>query len=815
VEQRYRAVLSVLILLGEMASAQNIFTVAGIPYSHRDDVDGQPALSAPLGPVYGLLIDNVTGRLLFDDQLLVLRMEPDGTLLTLAGSGIFGLGVASLPPLSAGSALASALRASVWRGMAQDSAGALYLSDAGIGRVYKVTPDGTVSIFAGGGTLPPGFQSDGGLATSASLFSPRGLVFDSKGNLDIAEATCDCLRRVTPGGIISTVYTLPPSPVLGRFVDIEGLAIDAQDNLYFTEWFGHQVVKVAADGSGATTLAGTGAPGFSGDGGPAIAAQLNGPSGVTLDSSGNIYIADTTNNRVRKITSDGTIHTIAGSSSKCGFSGDHGPAVVAQLCEPAGILFDPSGNLLIADYGNNRVRKMTSDGMIATVAGGGQTDPAFVFPPRSSDGVPEIHAAFGLVGGAAFDSAGNLYVSDTFASNIRKIAADGTVSTFAGTGQQLSSGDGGSAIQAGIQSPGPISFGPDGALYVLTGDKVRKITPDGIIHLVAGNGIPTSLATAAQGDGGPAVNATLNEPGGVAFDRQGNIYIADSTNARVRKVDKNGIITTVAGPAQPGVDYFNAVAVDPKGNLYVAWTHAPPGGISATVNRVNADGSLTRVAGNGQPCSAPSQFLGNAAPALQARLCAVVALSVDPNGLLDLSEATYSLVLRLAADGTIQQVAGNSAASSVGDGGPALAASLQGGQGFSPGAVTFDPAGNMYIPEQSLNVIRKVTFASYSLALSPAQFSTNFSTSFSIATSGNFAEPFPYAVRVSTTDGGSGSGVNWLGVNRTTGLVGESIAVSLNPASLAPGAYHGTIAVVAYISGSSQEVDVPVTLTVP
>jgi hypothetical protein len=387
---------------------------------------------------------------------------------------------------------------------------------------------------------------------------------------------------------------------------------------------------------------------------------------------------------------------------------------------------------------------------------------------------------------------------------------NGTVSTFAGTGQQLNSGDGGPAIQAGIQTPGPISFGPDGALYVLTGDKVRKITPDGIIHPVAGNGYPTSLAAAAQGDGGPAVNATLNEPSGVAFDQQGNVYIADSSNARVRKVDSNGIITTVAGPAQPGVDYFNAVAVDPKGNLYVAWTHAPPGGIYATVNRVNADGSLTRVAGNGQPCNTPSQFLGNGAPALQARLCAVVAMSVDPNGLLDLSEGTYSLVLRLAADGTIQQVAGNSAASSVGDGGPALAASLQGGQGWSPGAVTFDPAGNMYVPEPGLNVIRKLTFASYALTISPLQLSANFSTNFSIATSANFPEPFPYAVRVSTTDGGG-----WLSVNRTTGQMGESITASLNPAGLAPGIYHGTIAVVTYISGSSQEVDVPVTLAVP
>lgn len=682
-----------VLLLGMLAHAQNIFTVAGIPYSHRDSVDTQPALGAPLGSVYGVLIDKVTGRLLINDESLVLRLEPDASLLTLAG-----MGLRSIPPQLAGPAApnsipASFLEPAVLRGMAEDSTGALYLSDADAGRVYRVGTDGTVTTFAGGGVEIPG---DGSPAMAAALESPRGLAFDSKGNLDIAEVFCNCIRQVTPAGIIYTLYTAPPPPASILIRNLEGLAIDAQDNLYFTEWYGHEVVKVSPDGS-ATTIAGTGSPGFTGDGGPANAAQLNGPSGVTLDASGNIYIADTLNNRIRKITTDGIISTIAG-TGPCGVIGDGGPALAAELCRPAETVFDAAGDLLIADYGNRRVREITPDGNIGTIAGSGKFDSNLMGPGSSSDGGPEIHATFFQIGGVAFDPLGNLYVSDFLGFNIRKIASDGTVSTIAGTGQNGYSGDGGPALQAQLVYPGPVSVGPDHAVYVITSDsRVRKITPDGNIHLVAGTGTGSGLIR-DQGDGGPAVDATLNEPGAVAFDQHGNIYIADTSNARIRKIDTNGIINTVGQTGQQGVDYYNSVALDPQGNLYVAWTHALPTAVYSTVNRVNPDGSFTRVAGIGQACSSPGQFADDGVPALEAHLCAVTSMSTGPDGLLYLSEGYYSLVLRLASDGTIQRVAGNTAALSPGDGGPALQANLGGGVGFSPGAITFDPSGKMSFP---------------------------------------------------------------------------------------------------------------------
>jgi sugar lactone lactonase YvrE len=810
------------------AYGQNIFTIAGVPSGHRQAVDGRPALNAPLNFVYGLLFDRVTGRLLFHDQTLVERVESDGSLLALVGRG------EPQDATTANDTLASNLQISVLRGMAQDAAGNLYLADAGAGLVFRVAGDGRVSIFAGGGTRS-GPQSDGGPATAAQLVSPRGMVFDSKGNLDIAETVCDCIRQVSPAGIISTVYTLSASPGTGPR-QVEGLAIDAQDNLYLTEWLGHTVLKIAANGS-VTTIAGTGAAGVSGDGGPATAAQLYGPSAVAIASDGAIYIADSGNNRVRKVAPDGTISTIAGTGAgignillppsfqTCAFSGDGGLATSANLCDPAQLAFDKAGGLLIADFGNSRIRRISPEGIIATVAGSGQPAPigqtggpisySPANPFSSGDGGPAIHATFDRLGGAIFDAAGNLYVSDVGGNRLRKIAPDGTISTFAGTGQPGYSGDGGPALQATLFGAGPLALDPKGDLYVITGDsRVRKITADRTIHLVAGTGTGVGLDR-AQGDGGPAVNATLNEPGGVAFDSQGNIYIADTSNARLRKIDTSGIITTIVGPGQQGTDYYNGVAIDPRGNIFLAWTHAAlypavtTNAVSGMVLRVNPGGTLTRVVGNGQPCTggpANTQFAFDGMPASDAQLCEIRSIMIDKAGIMYLPYG--SQILRVTTDGIIHTVAGNALATAIGDGGPALDAGLN---TYSPGTPTFDSNGNMVIPEAGLDRIREVTTTPYQLTLSLDSIGVTGSQAQTrtIATSSNFLEPFPYAIRVTTDDGGS-----WLSANRVTGLVGEPVTVTVNPAGLASGSYHGTVSVIAE-GGVSRQVNVPVTLSVP
>ena len=239
-----------------------------------------------------------------------------------------------------------------------------------------------------------------------------------------------------------------------------------------------------------STIAGNGVTGYSGDGGSAIDAELNDPNGVALDSAGNLYIAEFLNERVRKVGTNGTITTVAG-TGVAGFSGDGGPATMASLNGPSRVALDQAGNLYIADSDNHRVRKVSFDGTITTVAGNGTAD-------SSGDGGPATGAAVDSPGDLALDNAGNLFI---------------TSGSFSGDGR---------------------------------GNVIRKVTPGGLITTVAGNG-----TAGYSGDGGPATTAALNAPEVLAIDSAGNLYIADQFNRRIRRVS-NGIITTVAGNGLAG-----------------------------------------------------------------------------------------------------------------------------------------------------------------------------------------------------------------------------------------------------------------------
>jgi uncharacterized protein (TIGR03437 family) len=314
------------------------------------------------------------------------------------------------------------------------------------------------------------------------------------------------------------------------------------------------------------TVAGSGTPGFSGDNGPAVSARLYNPNAVAVDSAGNLYICDSGNARVRKV-SNGVITTVAGNGTP-GFSGDNGPAASAQLNAPSGIAVDSAGNLYIADYNNQRVRKV-SNGVIATAAGTG-------VPGYSGDNGPAASAELNYPNAVAVDSAGNLYISDSVNYRIREVSG-GTITTVVGSGTLGSTGDGGPPTAADLSYPFGVAVDSAGNLYISDSgnERVREVS-GGVINTIAGNGTP-----GFSGDGGPAASAQLADPEGVAVDSAGNVFISDFGNNRIRKVS-GGVITTLAGngaygfsgdngpPANAELDIPEGIAVDSGGNVYIA-----------------------------------------------------------------------------------------------------------------------------------------------------------------------------------------------------------------------------------------------------
>ena len=338
------------------------------------------------------------------------------------------------------------------------------------------------------------------------------------------------------------------------------------------------------------TVAGSGPVGglgsYGGDGGPAVSARLSRPNGIAADGAGNIFITDAGNNRIRKIDIvSGIVSTVAG-NGVFGYGGDGGPAVSARLNSPSGVAVDGAGNIFIADSGNYRIRKVDAgSGVISTVAGNGEAAPREEDSAEgnsSGDGGPAVAARLGNPVSIAADGAGNIFIADSGNHSIRKVAADsGVISTVAGNGKYGYGGDGGPAAEAALYYPFAVAF--DGAGNLLIADtfntRIRKVDTDsGVISTVAGNGV-----SGGGGDGGPATDAQLSRPNGIAADGAGNIFIADAGNNRIRKIDTvSGAVSTVAGNGQYGyggddgpaaearLNHPLNIAADGAGNLFIA-----------------------------------------------------------------------------------------------------------------------------------------------------------------------------------------------------------------------------------------------------
>jgi sugar lactone lactonase YvrE len=340
---------------------------------------------------------------------------------------------------------------------------------------------------------------------------------------------------------------------------------------------------------------GPGGAGYFGDGGPATNALLNNPEGVAVDGRGNVFIGDTFNHRIRKVGANGIVTTVAGGGTNSyggpsGYSGDGGPATNAELNSPAGVALDSTGNLFIADSRNNRIRKVGTNGIITTIAGGALNmyGESWGF---AGDGGPATNAQMDSPLSVAVDSAGNLFIADSNNNRIREVkAADGRIITVAGNGTYGYSGDGGAAANAELNRPTGVAVDGTGNLFIVDNgnNRLRTMGTNGLITTVAGKG--TGGGTGGIGDGGAATNASLSSPMGVAVDSAGNLFIVDAENGRIREVDTNGIITTVAGngfwkySGDGGAatnasfwfynnDYDSGVAVDSVGNLFIADTY--------------------------------------------------------------------------------------------------------------------------------------------------------------------------------------------------------------------------------------------------
>ena len=649
----------------------------------------------------GVAVDREGNAYVVDaSDALVLRIDAaTGVITTVAGTGTDGFAGDGGPAIYAQFAYAA--------GIAVDGLGNIFVADNGNNRIRRIDAITGIITTVAGDADHAFISGDGVPATSASLWHPFGVAVDGLGDLYIADTANGRVRRVdVTTGLISTVVGSgngqsagDGGPATAAIVSSPyGVVFDAAGNLFVSEEYGHRVRRVAAATGVITTYAGTGTGGFAGDNGPATTAQLQNPQGIALDPAGNLYIADYGNHRIRRV--DATTHmisTVAGTDAS-GFAGDGGEAKAASISAYS-VAVDNAGDIFIADADNQRIREVNAGGVISTAAGTGSRG-------FSGDGGAATAAPFMQPTSIALDAAGDIVIAELGNARVRRIdATTGVISTIAGGDGYAALGDGGLAVNANAGEPCSVRFDAAGNLYFvdLENAVVRRIdATTSIITTVAGNG-----TNGFSGDGGPATSAELNEPVALAIDGQGNIFISDSSNHRIRRVDATtGKISTVAGNGTGGFSqdgiaatsselYFPlGIAVDSAGNLWIA------DNANNRVRRVNGAGVITTVAGIGTQGSMGDGGLGTAA---QVDHPACVAVDTAGNAYIC---ASYSdKIRRLDATTNIitTVVGGGGQYSFIGDGGPDTAASL-----FSPQDVAIDASGAIYVADYENQRIRRV-----------------------------------------------------------------------------------------------------------
>ncbi|EFC36497.1 predicted protein [Naegleria gruberi] len=558
--------------------------------------------------------------------------------------------------------------------------GELYIADDY--RIRKIENNTITTIV---GSASKGFSGDGGLSTLAKVQNPTGIVVGTRGEILFVDS--DRIRKIE-NGIITTIAGTGDSRFGGdgdlatkaQLNSPRGIAISSTGEIYIADTYNHRIRRIALNGT-INTVAGTGDSRFGGDGDLATKAQLNYPMGIAISSTGEIYIADTFNERIRRIALNGTINTIAG-TGVLGLSGDGDLATKAQLNTPRGIAISSTGEIYFADTSNQRIRRIALNGIIDTIAGTG--DPRF-----GGDGDLATKAQLNSPRGIAISSTGEIYIADTYNQRIRRIALNTNISTFAGSGFGYSGyvGDGGLSTDALLNTPLSVACSSNGEIYIADtyNHRIRKISLNNTITTIAGTG-----DSGFSGDGGLAINARLSSPADIVVNSNGVIYFSDYDNNRIRKIASNGIITTVVGSGVIGSGGDGGLAINAQLNRPYGITFNSNAEMyivermGSRIRKVGVNGIITTVAGS-DIASGGTTSVGSLAT--KTVLNAPSKIVINSNNEIIFSDSLHGRVLKIGLDGIISGV-GNSFRMPIG--------------------IAIGSDGEMYIADTSIFAILKI-----------------------------------------------------------------------------------------------------------
>jgi sugar lactone lactonase YvrE len=625
-----------------------------------------PATSVTLNLPLGITADN-QGNFIFADSAnnIIRKVDSNGLITTLAGNGTAGFSGDNGP--------ATLAKINNPADIFLDSTGNLYIADTNNNRIRKVDNNGVISTVAGNGTAS--YSGDSGKATSAGLNGPRSIVVNSSGNLYIADTINNKLRIVNSSGNISTatrvICTTPQS-----------LAIDKDNNIYIADSGGNSVKKLLASGTYVLLIG----PASGNCGVPfSINLNLQYPSSIDVDKNNNIYIDETNNNRIVKVTSAGTVSISAGGNNFSYLDGIQ--ATYAKLNSPQGIAVDDTGQLYISDTNARKIRKVNINGIINTAGGtDSQTEQIYAFTKLFSPG------------GIAFDFFGNLFFIESGKNKVRTLSSQNYINNVGGTGEAGYSGDNDSATLAKFNNPSGIMLDNNGGIFIAdTGNhRIRKIY-QGSVYTIAGNGTP-----GFSGDGGSPATAQLNNPSGIISAIVNNstyYYIADSGNNRIRMIGSGGFISTVAGGGNniSGTVASTVSLNNPSGIafsnkfLYISDTG------NNMIRKVDSKGNMYKIAGTGI-----AGYSGDNGPAREAQLSNPGELKIDSNGNIFFVDKGNHCIRKIDSNGNIFTVGGNGSMGFSGDQGLAIKAQLN-----NPSAIAISN-NSIYISDSGNSRIRKL-----------------------------------------------------------------------------------------------------------